>query len=604
MAGATTGTAGISYNALGDVVATGQTESFSDSTGRRFGRYQGGTVNVSTTNSTGLFNDVLTNLGSNSVTWAMREVPSSIPVSGSARYLPTAATAPADSFGNVGKLNFAALDANFTAQTVDPSVSISINNQNLATGTVKVPINSNFGFIVSSSSSQNATFSPAPPTSLVVRCTGTNCAPPPPPQSNTSLNGYGALIVGGFSGDATASGAGFRYTFSTFYDPSVVPGSGLNGAAPAGRIANDYINGYVAFGKSALPIAAPGSGSEVRSSFFYWPGGTSLIYGSNDNFQTTSISASASGIVSDASGNLVSATEFDPASATPHFQTLTGTLSPAGLTTTANGISFGRYDAAHEVGGGSPLTMNINSGSGFQFGPPSTNPAINLLGAYQWIKGPEAYPFLLAQPLTGSATYTAINTAQSVPTDQNGVTGTLDSASLSVNFDRQAVTASVSASVPAANGSLARLWTATASNVKLSGDSGFWASESSGSNPLAHQNVSATLSTPGATLLTSASGTMAGSLTGTGLNGAILAYDFAGFDPNNSFKHEHVNGVVAFSGVTQNVMTPYAIYLSASGKSAGFNSMTGALQTSDQAYTIDSEYLTRVTGGALNPNRI
>lgn len=607
MANGTLGTSGLVFNALGDLSGTGQTESFSNAFGGRFGRYQGGLVNpssiISSSSGSSSITNALASLGSNSVVWTMREVPAAIPLSGSARYLPVAATAPVDSFGNVGRLNFASLDVNFTAQTVDPSVAISINNQNLAAGTSGVPINSNFGFDVSSSPTVNATLTPMPPKPLRVECTGTNCAPPPVGGSGS---GYGARIIGGFTGDGTAGGAGFRYTFDTRYEPTLAPGSGITGAAPAGRIANDYITGAVGLAKSALPVASPGGGSTVASTFFWWPGSTTLIFGSNDQRASPLLEAAAGGVTNDASGNLTSVADFDPSITNPQFQTLGGTLSPAGLTTTSNGISFGRYDAAHAAaataGPGTALTMSGNLSGIGQFGPPSTTPAINLLGAYQWIKGPEVYPFYLSSALAGTATYTAVNTAQSVPTDQNAVTGTLNSATLSVDFNKQSVNAAVNVSEPAANGSLARTWTATATGLALSGDGQFNAFNSSGSNPLAHRNLSVTLTTPG-TFTSSAFGSIEGSLAGTGVNGAILAYNLAGFDSNNLGSHEHVNGVVAFSGTQQNVMTPYVLRLASVGKVAGFEAATGALSTTP-AGAIEDKFLAFVHGQALDPSRI
>ncbi len=613
---ATVGAQGTTYNALGDRVSSTATETYNSGNGIRLGRYQGGLVNA-TDLSSGL--TLMTDLGSNSLIWAVREAPAiASPLTGSYHYLPTFATAPTDSFGHVGTFDRAGLDVNFSTNTLNPYVRITIDGQNIDVTGRNVPIASN-GFQVSSSSATNATFTPQPPVPLSVSCVGTCPALP----YNVTGSPYGARISGGFSGDNTDASAYMLYTINTRYDTTLVPGALTTGAAPLGAIPNNAIEGLVAFNQGPQFQAPANPGKGVATSFFYWPGATGLTYGSNDQLVSLRQDSAASGIVSDVSGNLISATEYDPGNTTPNFLKLTAgtaSLTPSGLTTTANGISFGRYAASSAVGNSgtttSALTADGNVDSIGSFGPSSSvpaTPAINLLGTLHWITAPQIWPFYITSPMTGTGTYTNISAGSSLPTDQNGVTGTLSSATLAVNFDQQFVNAAVTAVVPAANGSLARTWTATANQIALQDDGGFRAYNQPGVNPIAHVNVSVSLATPGATPSTAGFGSITGGLSGSGANGAYFSYAFAANDANNSFSHEHVNGVAAFgnpvfsqySSSALATMQPYVLRLGTAGTISGINAATGALQNSapvaEKAFNIDSEYLTTVSGEAINP---
>ena len=625
MGGGTVGAKGSTFNANGDFTGAAATERFFDSTtGTRFGRYAGGVVNAASlapTSGTGSPLNVITDLGSNSVIWAVREVPASIPLTGTYHYLPQFATAPTDSLGNVGVLNSARLDVDFSRQVVDPGVRITINNQTIGASTNDVPLSSNFSFNVTTSSTENALLSPAPPNRIGTSCFGATCPQPPvgaalSTSSGGTGSGYGARFTGGLSGDGTAKGAFLAYTFNTYYDTTLIPGSGSPNSAPAGVVANNYISGYVGLGLGPQFQPPTTPGSNVIASYFYWPSNQTLLFGSNDNMQSTRFGALASGVTTDAAGNLTSVTDYDPSTTTPSSLTISGGTLPGTVTTTANGISFGRYSgqtvAQGQASTGTVLSLAGNddfSFNGGPFGPPSANPGRNVVGSLQWIKGPELFPFFLAGTLTGTVSFSLIG--NSPPTDQNGVTGTLGSASLSVNFFTQAANATLSnIVVPAANGSLQRTWNATANGMALSGDGAFSAFDSTGVNPLAHRNLNVTMTTPGTiTSPQSAFGDIHGSLTGTGANGAILAYTFAANDSNNLGAHEHVNGTAAFASsftaaqIAQNLNTNYAIRLAATGVSGGFSAANfGAPPV--PAGSIDDQYLAWTFGEAVNPGRI
>lgn len=368
-----------------------------------------------------------------------------------------------------------------------------------------------------------------------------------------------------------------------------------------------------------VPIAnAPATlGSEVLASYFYWPGNVALAnpFGSNDKMQTTRFSALAGGVTTDGSGNLTAVTDNDPGrTTTPTALKITGGTLPGSVTTTTNGISFGRWNgqtvAQGQAGTGTVLSLAGNENfinSGDPFGPSSANPARNVVGSLQWIKGPELSPFLLAETLTGSVSFGL--TGNSPPTDQNGVVGALGSATFNVNFSNRSVNAALSSIVvPAANGSQQRTWNAAANGMSLNGDGEFSAFDTQGLNPLAHRNLTVTMTTPGG--ITSAFGGINGSLTGAGANGAILAYTFGAFDSNNLGRHEHVNGTAAFATsltaaqIAQNLSSPYVIRLGALGMAKGFDATTSGVAPPVPAFSIDNDYLTFIGGEAVDPNRI
>ncbi len=643
---------GVGFNSNGDKSPTATlTETYADTTnGISFGRYLGGVVNASTV--TGTFKDVLTNLGGNSVLWNTREVPASIPVVGVFHYTPTFGTAPVDALGNVGSLNRARLDVNFATQQVNPEVSITMNSQlGLRAWAANVPITStDFGFNVVSATTNSP---------INVSCVGTNCAPPPVGSTNTG--GYGARIQGGLAGDATANGAFFRYSFFNYYTPGAAVGA--TGGIPSGTqasttINNNFINGMVAFNKG--PAAAPPATPALvySTAFYVWPGSSNTTpvalatpFGSNDVFVGNTMEQ-GSGTV-DAQGNLLSVTENEPNNPTPNFikinTTPTPTPVPATPITTANGITFGRYNgqtvAQAQAGTGNPLTIDGNLGGLGSFGATSSSPttlAKSVVGALQWIRGPELWPFYVSSILQGTATYPVVNASPA--TDQNGFSSGLrvgmpgenGTATLGINFDKQSVNVALSnIVVPANAGSQLRTWNATANNVALNGDGRFNASNTGGTNPLADRSLSVTMTTTTCTPLScvpnsspqAGFGSLGGALTGSGgsgtsASGAILSYAFAANDVNNVGSHEHVNGVVAFGsptftanaagaggygGTSVLATQPYQIRLGTSGSTSGFDATTGVIRSgaiSDRAFAISNESLVGIIGEVIDPGSV
>jgi hypothetical protein len=205
-------------------------------------------------------------------------------------------------------------------------------------------------------------------------------------------------------------------------------------------------------------------------------------------------------------------------------------------------------------------------------------------------------PVFGSQVLSGTASYTV--GAASGPTDQNSVTGTLNSAILNVNFDRQSVDTALDITMPGS-----RHWTANASNVALGDGGGFRADTGGLSEPLAHRTLSVALNGDSTN---NPQGHISGQLTGPLLNGAILSYTlgWGGFGV-----HEHVNGVVGFGSpsfsASADALIPYRMKLDSLGSVAGFDASTANIRSGFlSAAQADHEYLTRTNISAHSPNRL
>ncbi len=98
-------------------------------TGLRWGRWEGGEIVVTSDDGT----RTTESLGAGSLHWITGDLDEPRPVvpsSGTMSFTLIGNTDPTDNAGNVGVLGSATLDADFTNQTVDTSVDLSINNQN------------------------------------------------------------------------------------------------------------------------------------------------------------------------------------------------------------------------------------------------------------------------------------------------------------------------------------------------------------------------------------------------------------------------------------------------------------------------------------------
>lgn len=181
-------------------------------------------------------------------------------------------------------------------------------------------------------------------------------------------------------------------------------------------------------------------------------------------------------------------------------------------------------------------------------------------GSLHWIAGSGAAPGYLPQVLTGTANYTKIGGTH--PTDLLGRTGTLNSASLAVNFTNQLANANVNFTIGSDT------WDMQSNNMQLYGPS-FSSTmnctdTSCTSGVVLTKNGAATSST-GTANTGFAMGSMNGSLTGLGLSGAGLQYSVTEAVPTSvdsstgytTFTDNVIQGVAALSGPAQDTQTPF-----------------------------------------------
>lgn len=601
MASGTVPSLGTSFNANGDFVASNGLESYNSGSGIRFGRYQGGLINAMEGVGGG---DLLTSLGSNSVVWITREVPSAISLTGSYHYVPKFGTAPADSLGNVGTLYGAALSVNFANQTVDVGMRLGINGYSLRAFAPGVALQSGGYFDASSATG-----------SLRVGCFGGGC--PPYPVGTTSIptlnSGYGGRIQGGLANGG--NDAMFRYTFNTFYQPTVAPGanSGIPLNPPSGTIVNNYITGVVGFGLGAAVVA---STPPVALTTYAW------LNGAQAQNQSNQFDTLGGGSIGFSAGRFVSAA---PGATFPGDDSLAiggATANPSGPTVVpgGSGITFGSYQGSNFYGpGGQALTVTGQDYSGNFANRP-------VLGGLSWISGPAMWPLFASQILSGTVSYTgflasapgdlAANT-YAVAVSVTPTTATVNAA-LNVNLSNQSASASVNVTLPpnaAQSGTQNRAWSAVANNIALDDGGGFNAF-SGGASALARRSASVTLNG------SSAFGNINGRLTGALINGAMLSYSFGGNDTLNSGLFEGVGGVIGFYNPSYNItqqsastvpattidpLSPFQLILRARGTNAGLDGSgtPGSVVTSTvPAAAISDEYLTRNVIAALEPNRV
>lgn len=601
---------------------TAASETYYDpGTSVRFGRWTGGAVNVTDLSTGTNYIESLTAPDGTprSMQWAVAQMPSSLPTTGEFHYTringasgtPSFATAPTDSYGNIGTLDGARLSADFTNMKVSAGVRISMPSgpagslgiQTLGAHFEDAPI-SNGGFNVSSGSDN-----PAGTDNLHVGCIGPGCAP----DISTGVSAYGGRIKGAFdsaTGNAgTADGAYFRYTFNTRYGPNAA-------TPPSGRVVDDYINGMVAF-KQGPQITLPTSGAYattaptapvVAVATYTYNTGAGQGFTGNETYWVDNPST---GLVTDASGNLVSITE-DQNSQHGDGRALAlsgGTANPATPTTLAIGSAATGTDGSILLGWqqASPsLTVSGNDYSGC-FGTTSCTanptPRTVLGDGLSWVRGPAPFPDYLPGAIAGhsnslgvvvpgSATY---NLGASIVHDQAGATGSVTSAGLTVNFNNASVAFNMAATTAAGN------WGVTAADVKLGQDGSFHAfagssaTISSGTTVAptsAHDNMSVTFSGGG-----SPYGNIAGQLMGIGLGGAGVTYDLNSFLPCSpspcTNTYVTASGALAFglSSAQQpySTLTPYQLVAFATGM--------------NPAGQVDSSENNRIQGGFVSPYR-
>jgi len=398
-------------------------------------------------------------------------------LTGTTTYTLAGNTTPVDAFGNLGTLNSASLAANFTNQTVDAAVNLTMSAGSMA-GTYDVSATAMP--IEAQTSITPSGFGVPDSSGVTTTCTGA-CA----------AGAYSGDIGGSFAGAGAAS-AGLSY--------NIWPTT--TSTAPA----TNSLQGLVAF----TATSAPSVPSPVVSAA-YIPSNIAIEFatpslGFETSIESNSLAAPADMIF--AGGGLSSFTDKDIGGGGSHTFSVIGgsgpvTANAANFATTD--IQFGRWSSA------SAVEATFKNPLGTHSGAPTT-----------WIYGPQGYldtPIVFGVntgPLTGSVSY--VLDGSTAPHDrQSGISGTLTSAAISANFTNQTASASVALTVGG------QAWSATSTPVPIF-DSQFFASTSpDGFNNDVTILTGAGTPTPCPTCF----GSLNGAFTGQNYAGAILSYQLS-----------------------------------------------------------------------------
>ena len=175
--------------------ATISDNGFDPTTGMVWGRWSGGTVTIGGQSVA---------LGAKSMHYIFsgtQSGPVTLPLTGSAVYTVSGSTRPTDNAGNIGTLNSASLNANFSARTVDTALNLTIAGQTWNASANNVPIYRDQYFSAYAGSSGIAG-APAP-SLLNITCTP-NCTPQ---RITGSIDGF-------FTG-RTGQSAGLMYNLNS-----------------------------------------------------------------------------------------------------------------------------------------------------------------------------------------------------------------------------------------------------------------------------------------------------------------------------------------------------------------------------------------------------
>ncbi|HSY27619.1 MAG TPA: FecR family protein, partial [Burkholderiaceae bacterium] len=333
---------------------------------------------------------------------------------------------------------------------------------------------------------------------------------------------------------------------------------------------------------SLLLIALPIAQSEVGAipQFFSF-GGAGLSLSNDTTGNLTAASLSGSFNAADSSGDFSFGTGA-------HFS-----MSQSGSTlvnfgsNAATGLAWGRWQGGTVTESGQNYGqdasgnwgLGANSSGTFVIGATETDSVVLGSGSLHWITAANPTPYYLPLVLTGTANYTLIGGTS--PTDQNGNVGTLNSASLGVNFTTQVANAGLNFTVAGNN------WVMQSGPMLLNGAQ--FSTYSNCTDTQCANNVSLTKngvltsSTPNGTSpnVNYSIGNLSGFLTGAGLNGAALEYSVQDVTStvagsSTQISSSIVQGVAAFSGPTQDVTTPFRVV----GIDDGWNNLSNLVSSS------------------------
>ncbi|MFA5371064.1 MAG: FecR family protein [Sideroxydans sp.] len=441
------------------------------------GRWVGATVTVTDLAATPVAPFSLTPANS---LWAVLLTPNAGYVQtlvGTTSYNMAGATQPFDTAGNIGMLNSATLSADFTSQLVNAALNLTMPAASTMAGTYVVtasnmPINT-----VVSGNGYGGFGGNTTPT---ISCTGT-CA--------AGAGGYSADVGGSFAGTAAAS-AGLGY--------DIWPTVG------AGLPVTDLVQGLVAFTAATAPTGA--------ATLAYNPNHIAVETAGGLSFNSGMLAVPADLVYvaggTSTSGALSSMTLSDIGGGSGWSQTMataggtaTSADAPAFVTT---GIQYGKW---------TNYTGQSNTWSSLLGGNNGSAPT-------SWMYGPEGYVDVANMALfagAGAGTFTYQMDGGTAPRSKNtGLTGTLTSASLTVDFLNMLLSGNITLTMPGNEN-----WGAGITNEPIQAGGAIFV------NPVVTYGVGV----PATTCITCA-GSVNGVFTGQNLAGAIVSYDLYNNDPN------------------------------------------------------------------------
>lgn len=434
-------------------------------------------------------------------------------LTGSANYSLVGGTRPTDQFGNVGTLNSAGLSVNFSTQIVDAKVNFSLGGNTWAMQSSGMTLN---GTRFSSAFSCNAICG----SGVSLTKNGVATGGLPTPNSSFSLGFMNGMLMG-----PGLSSAGLQYSVQEMVPTtSLQPGTGQ----PVTTFAANLMQGVAGFSGPTQNVHTPfrvvgiTDGWSIASFLVPSAGGTSINPG---GVYRGSVEGSAQPVARVVDGP-AGMTEFIGRARgyTPvnQSQSVPGLFQPApentirigsaantdlgSLTIGAATVSWGRWEGGnvdiYSRDGTVKLGVIDNSGR-----------------SMHWLNTSALSTTSVSLPVTGTATYTLAGNTK--PTDLNGNTGTLGTATLNADFTKGKIDAGISVSFNSPTNT--SNWSMSANNVPLDGSGGFKSSSMmNGVGGITH-----TVTCSGASCGTVNSGYIDGHFIAGG-QGAAMRYGMAG----------------------------------------------------------------------------
>lgn len=441
-------------------------------------------------------------------------------------------TAAASSSTSVSETT-AATAAARTSSGTDTVVTASATNASTTTVTTATPSTS-----TTTGATTTATTSSGTESSTTSVATATSTVAPTsviPAATSTTVSSGTSTSVTSVTTTSVATTSTATPTATTTVAPATVTQTVTGTSTSGNSLAVDLTGQTVttASGTTADIGTTESINSTTRTTVL-----TAYYYQNNSTAQNRNTIYKATGALNpliDTSGNLIEITDEDGLELNKRQLTLTGGKRGS---TAANAT---HYASTGIVYGWSAPPLHV---AGRDADGTFSNRKV-LDDGLSWIRGPGPVPFYLPGVLTGTATYTLDG---AIARDHNGTAGTVNSASLAVNFTAMSVNLGLNVSTTG------NTWVATATNVKMDDAGEFSAYTSSDTTTPtgvdSHRKLTLTRNGSSATTV----GAVQGQLMGTGLNGAGLTYSFS-----DSLGTQRASGTAAFFGPTQSSTTSYYI---------------------------------------------